>query len=802
MKSLVTGLLAAALTGSGVLAQSPGLTALAIDPGSPGRTFEGIGALSAGASSRLLIDYPEPQRSDILDILFKPGFAASLQHLKVELGGDINSTDGSEPAWARTREEFTRPRDGQFDRGYEWWLMKEARRRNPSIFLDVLQWGAPPWIGSVSPGAGAPPAARFFSQDNADFITGYIEGIRSHHDLVIDYCGIWNETPYDTAWITTLRRTLDRHGLGGVRIVAADQTPGVASSWTIADEVLTDGDLAKAVHAIGVHYASSTGWKYALKEPYASTPEAKRTGKPLWASEDGPWRGDWEGARALAKIFNRSYAVGRMTKTVIWSLISSYLDNLPIAGSGPMKANTPWSGHYEIQPAVWAIAHTTQFARPGWRYIDSASRLFPRGGSSVALVSPDGRDWSLIVETMDAKGPETLSIAAAGTLKEVPLTIWRTTRNSQFEMIGPLSPAGGLYTIVLEPEAVYSLTTTEGQHKGVPAHPIPPDHDLVLPFTDDFERTAPGRAPGYFSDLNGAFEVVTDSGKGGGRALRQTISERGIEWPLAGQPEPRTIVGSRSWSSYEVSSDIHLEGTGWAGVCARYGRPWESGCWLKLFSDGSWQFTGAGGTLDEGRLAEFDPGVWHTVSLWCSGTRVIASIDGIARDTSADYYCLSGFAALGTGWNMALFDNFSVRQVPGRAFINLAGGKKALASSTWSGDFDGRCAVDGDPATRWNAAEGKAAGEYLEIDLGRTAGFNLIRVSQFEPRIGKYVIRGFEDGIWHDLVRGDARGRAEWTDVLLYAHASRVRLVVLSTASGDAASGTPSVSELELYDTL
>ena len=39
-----------------------------------GRAFEGVGALSAGASSRLLYDYPEPQRTDILDYLFKPNF--------------------------------------------------------------------------------------------------------------------------------------------------------------------------------------------------------------------------------------------------------------------------------------------------------------------------------------------------------------------------------------------------------------------------------------------------------------------------------------------------------------------------------------------------------------------------------------------------------------------------------------------------------------------------------------------------------------------------------------------------------
>jgi len=73
-----------------------------LDANSPGRTFDGIGALSAGASSRLLIDYPEPQRSEILDYLFKPEFGAALQINKVEIGGDMNSTDGAEPSHMRT----------------------------------------------------------------------------------------------------------------------------------------------------------------------------------------------------------------------------------------------------------------------------------------------------------------------------------------------------------------------------------------------------------------------------------------------------------------------------------------------------------------------------------------------------------------------------------------------------------------------------------------------------------------------------------------------------------------------------
>ena len=81
-----------------------------------GRTFQGVGAVSAGASTRLLYDYAEPYRSDVLDFLFKPGFGAAFQHLKVEIGGGENSTCGSEPSHAVTRDELAtqRPADTNF----------------------------------------------------------------------------------------------------------------------------------------------------------------------------------------------------------------------------------------------------------------------------------------------------------------------------------------------------------------------------------------------------------------------------------------------------------------------------------------------------------------------------------------------------------------------------------------------------------------------------------------------------------------------------------------------------------------
>ena len=229
---------------------------ITIDSHSAGRTFEGIGAVSAGASSRLLIDYPEPQRSEILDYLFKPNCGASLQHLKVEVGGDINSTDGTEPSHMRTRNDLN------LSRGYEWWLMKEAKKRNPDIVLDCLAWGAPAWIGD----------GKYYSQDMADYLVKFLKGAKSEHGLDISYVGIWNEKPHDSAWIKLLRKSLDNAGLKHVRIVATDETG--SRNWAIASELGNDPELNAAIAAIGAHYPK-----------YQSPPEALASGKPLWSSE-------------------------------------------------------------------------------------------------------------------------------------------------------------------------------------------------------------------------------------------------------------------------------------------------------------------------------------------------------------------------------------------------------------------------------------------------------------------------------------------------------------------------------------
>ena len=409
----VVGLLA----GFALAGCRPSQNVIRVNGGGAGRTFEGLGAVSAGASSRLLVDYPEARRNEILDYLFKPNYGASLQHLKVEIGGDTNSTDGSEPSHMHTRDDLN------FNRGYEWWLMTEARKRNPRIILDSLAWGAPGWIGN----------GQYYSPDMADYVAKFIQGAKSAHGLDIAFTGVWNEKPWNGDWIKLLRKTLDANGLSSTKIVAADMYQ--KEQWDIIKDFAKDPQLDAAVYAVGVHYARNNG--------KVNTPEfAKQSNKPLWSSEDQPEFGangainsrDWNaGGKTLARIYNRNYIEGRMTKTEIWSPITSYYDNLAAPNSGLMYANTPWSGHYDVQSTIWITAHTTQFAQPGWKYIDQACGYLPNKGSYVTLRSPSGGDYSVVVETIDAAANQQVRFEISGGLSTGTIHVWRSNGKTMFE---------------------------------------------------------------------------------------------------------------------------------------------------------------------------------------------------------------------------------------------------------------------------------------------------------------------------------------------------------------------------------
>ncbi len=617
------------------------------------RVFDGVGGLSGGGgTSRLLWDYPEPERDEILDYLFKPDYGASLQILKVEIGCDANSTNGAEASHMRSRT------DSNYNRGYEWWLMEQAKLRNPNIKLYGLEWGAPGWFNG-----------GFWSQDNINYIISWIKHAWSDHHLHIDYIGGWNESGWNKTWYENLKKALIGNGLT-TKIVAADNW------WNIADDLTQDTVFRSSVDIIGVHYPC--GWRTSEEDcsDNTYTPEAEKLNMPIWASESGSQNYD-AGAIPLARALNRDYIDSRITAYINWTVAAARYSTLPYYGDGLLLADQPWSGHYQVGKSIWVTAQTTQFTNIGWYYADSACGYLGgnrSNGSYVTLISPDKKDYTIVIETMDANSSQTVNF----TLKDVALGnklhVWSTNLNSSdqadyFVHAEDITPNSGKYSILAKPGYVYTLSTTTGQGKGITT---PPQSSIMkLPYEENFDEDTLGQIPKYFDSIQGAFEVDSSRGGRSGMCMRQEITIPPIMWPGGSPTPPLVVMGDPAWSNYQVSTDALIEESGYVELIGRLNAQSQSspgasqGYHLRLNSGGSWtlfkeDISGNDTQLGTGTIS-FGLNKWRRLSLWFRADTIKAFIDSTLIATSTDDSYSSGqVGILVSKWQNAEFDNFSV----------------------------------------------------------------------------------------------------------------------------------------------
>jgi hypothetical protein len=655
----------------GLAVAAPGAaTTITINGSGTGRTFDGVGAISGGGgNSRLLIDYPEPQRSQLLDYLFRPNYGAAMQVLKVEVGGDTNSTSGAEPSHKHTAADLN------CDRGYEWWLMQQAKARNPGIKLAGLAWGAPGWIGN----------GTFWSTDMIDYYVSWLTCARDQHGLTIDYIGGWNERGHDKTWSRNFKSALVSRGFGNVKVVSDD------TGWDVATDAVNDSAFAASVDVLGAHYVC--GYRGA-QTSCPSSSNALATGKTLWASENGS--DDYSGgAPALARGINRGYIDGKMTGYLNWPVIAALYPNIPFHTMGVAVAAQPWSGAYSIGKNTWAMAHTTQFTAPGWRYLDSGSGYLDgnrANGSYVTLRAPDTGNYSIVIETVDASAPQTFTATVSGGLSTGSVHVWSSGIEgddpNDFMVRGGDLP-GGTFSVTLQPNRVYTLTTTTGQGKGTATSPAPAT--MPLPYTDSYDSYAVGHEAKYLSDMQGAFEVAACGAGRAGRCVRQATPRAPIAWTQIA--DPHALLGDITWSNYKVSSDVLLEQAGqvtltgratWQrrfdarGLNAYYLRASDTGAWALVRND----VNRANTVLASGTVAALGTNRWHNLALTFAGSTITAQIDGTTVTTVTDSLWPKGQVGIGTGQGvLAQFDNLSITPVTGPAppdtgrFVGVGSGR-------------------------------------------------------------------------------------------------------------------------------
>ena len=639
-----------------------------------GPAFQGIGAISGGGgNARLLIDYPASERTQILDYLFSPHYGASLQMLKLEIGGGGFSSDGAEPSVEAVK--------GQLDCGvgYEFWLAHQALARNPAIKLYGLQWSAPGWVKGGRDG--------LWTAADVGYVVNWLRCAKQQ-GLTISYIGGWNEryrgALYQQEWFINLRAALNAAGFTGTEIVAADESPlapgrgGRAAYaprlvWnTVADDMVSDPGFGRAVAILGVHdiCGMPTNGYRCVVAAHART-LAGLLGKPLWESELGDTPDDGTnpaipGPGGVARAINDAYNQAGITGILVWPLIDALPPDLPHENRGLVLANRPWNGSYQVTPLTWVIAQTTQFTAPGWLHAAGANGDLAGGGSYVTYLAPGGSAWSMVAQTSVAARAQRISIRVTGGLPDQVVHVWATNLRGpgQFVQRGNLSARQGAFTAVLQPGYVYTFTTTTGQsHAGGRPPLVPAATPMPVRYTATQDQAG---LASMLAPIEGSFGYVHG-------VLTQTTAGQPVEWGWVGfSPAPYAIVGQNSWRNYTVSARVILPAAGpptaglpvpgtaysapGATLVARFQGFRKStvshfrGYELTIRDDGSWQIVANGPdpqTLATGRVAEAGA---YTLSLTTSGATISARINGIvaATVTNGEYqYGPAGVGSLG-----------------------------------------------------------------------------------------------------------------------------------------------------------
>lgn len=681
-----------------------------LDGHGEGKTFEGIGVVDGGgATSVLLKDYPEPQRRQILDLVFKPKFGASVSALLVEIPGDGNSTQGSMPSHMHTRDDLN------YSRGYTWWLLQEAKKRNPKLSLDGTAWSAPAWVGN----------GNFWSQDAADYYVKWLQGLRTVYGLEFDAIGCRNEKGVSYHFAELLRATLNANGFAKVKVHAFDNWP--SNKLDFVKDMETDEKLRDAIDIISAHTLSTKDPSNRGAASASVHEAATRMGKPIWNTEEHIYLKGFDCAISIVQAFNDNYLHSRATRIVNWYDVAGLYPVEPYSEDPAMLlAYWPWSGHYKIREALWGYAHYGQFTEVGWRYLNNGCGELPGGGSFVTMKSP-GDDYSIIIETKGAKSPQQLQFKIGEGLSAQPLCVWHSDEKEQFVRERDIQPKSGAFTITLEPGSIYSLSTTMGQRKGSFEN-VPAPKPFPFPYCETFdEYSSPGECgylPRYTADIAEVFEIADRSDKQG-KCLRQVIAERPNSW--APEYMPYTIIGDDAWQDYEVSVDVYLNPGDTAGVMGRINnvgpgyRSVPKGYFATLSDDGQCHLVvvrglkrdrklegdaeqqalikagrddSEGGEKELGsiQLPNISASQWHNLKLRFAGTNITALVDDKMALTATDTLYSHGMAGLMAGGgrkklSTPYFDNLVIKglndappkptpAVPGQSPIYPSAGAK------------------------------------------------------------------------------------------------------------------------------
>ena len=422
-----------------------------IDWSKTAQEIDGFGASGAFHMARNLMNFPEPQRSEVLDILFSPTKGAGLSIVR-NIVGDGGTVGGASPTYE--------PQDGVFN----WtgdedqvWLMQEAGKRGATRYMSTV-WSPPAWMktnNNVVGGRLRPDKYLAF----AEYLSMYIRGYKEHFGIDIYAISLANEPDVTVRYSSCYWNGKEFHDFLKFLIpvferdkITSKVIVGELSAWSENPvlESLADSVTAARIDIVGVHAYHTID-----KDPFP--PIGQRVGplvetlkqkKKIWETEVSNLGRNYPEMRDglyWAKVIHTHVAENSTNAWLYWWAVSS-----PGSGQGMTHLNSQ-TKTYTIDKRLYTLGNYSKFVRPGYFRVPMNSELMAGVVASAYKSEPEKKLVVVVInENVIARKLE-LSLVGIDATSAAP---WRTSEKEDLVGLPELKITNNILNATLAPGSV------------------------------------------------------------------------------------------------------------------------------------------------------------------------------------------------------------------------------------------------------------------------------------------------------------------------------------------------------------
>lgn len=415
-----------------------------VDTKSIRQQIDGFGFSAAFHEARNLQNFPEKERTALLDLLFSPtgGMGFSILRNIVGDGPAGAYTNGTTPSIEPAPDVWNWSGDED-----QIWLMIEARKRGCSRFMSSV-WSPPAWMKTNNATANGGSLRPDKYQAFASYLAEYVSEYKRRYGIDIYAISPTNEPNYKATWSSCiwtgdqLKKFIRENLLPA--LAAKGVSPEIVidehASWTddYINTILADPVCRQAIHIVGAHAYAATDSPFMPYNTRTGTfTNALKLDKRVWQTEVSA------GDKNIITMDDGVYWAGLVHAHLAWNQASGWLwwwgvhagNTRSSLVSLDMNAKT-----YQVSKRLFSIGQFARFLRPGSHRVDAVEN--PVGNVRFsAYLDPTGKQLICVAVNDDSQDRE-FTIQFGGIPATVCLPV-RTSRTETHHRLDKLSVSNG-----------------------------------------------------------------------------------------------------------------------------------------------------------------------------------------------------------------------------------------------------------------------------------------------------------------------------------------------------------------------